>query len=381
MGAWVIDDRHRPLPSLRAGRRGPRDRPRPRGGPARRTVAGGPRVGRRRPDPDQQGRLLRRAADLRRLRRPDGHAGRASGRVRRGCRPAADERPAAHPRAGPVPHRRAPSGRVAGRRDSRRRRRAVVGLRDPERRVHGAPPVPPGGRGLRPGREDRPAQSQGPRLHDVEPRRAEPRAECRVHGRARSGRPAVGELEHGVRPVLRVDPVLPPPRRPNLGRGLVVPRQRVPHALRLLPARGVPHPRRGRAVRRVRLRRAAAPRCRRGVHAPDREGRPAAAVGAGIPPVPMVRLHPGGGRGAGGAAPRPAGALRRTLARHRLHGRLSRLHVGRGEVPGPGRHAGAARGGGIPRRHDHRPRRQARPRLLGLRPGARARRAVPHRGR
>ena len=79
---------------------------------------------------------------------------------------------------------------------------------------------------------------------------------------ARSRRPAIGQLQHGVRPVLRVDPALPPPRCPDLGRGLLVPRQRVPHALRLLPAGGVPDPRRGRAVRRVRVRRAAAPRCR-----------------------------------------------------------------------------------------------------------------------
>ena len=159
-------------------------------------------------------------ADVRRLRRPDGRTGRAPGRARRRCRPAAHERPPAHPRARPVPHRRAPSRRVTGRRDRRRRRRTPVGLRDPQRRVHGPPPVPPGGRGLRAGREDRPAQPQGPRLHDVEPRRAEPGAECRVHGRARSGRPAVGQLQHGVRPVLRVDPVLPPPRCPDLGRGL-----------------------------------------------------------------------------------------------------------------------------------------------------------------
>ena len=184
-------------------------------------------------------------------------------------------------------------GRLTGRRDRRRRRRPPVGLRDAERRVHGPPPVPPGGRGLRPGREDRPAQPQGPRLHDVEPRRAEPGAECRVHGRARSGRPAIGQLQHGVRPVLRVDPALPPPRRPDLGRGLLVPRQRLPHALRLLPVRGVPDPRRGRAVRRVRVRRAAAPRRPRGVHAPDREGRPTAVVVPGVPPVPLVRLHPG----------------------------------------------------------------------------------------
>ena len=235
---------------------------------------------------------------------PTGQAGRAPGRARRRCRPAAHERPPAHPRARPVPHRRAPSRRVTGRRDRRRRRRPPVGLRDAERRVHGSPPVPPGGRGLRARREDRPAQPQGPRLHDVEPRRAEPGAECRVHGRARSGRPAIGQLQHGVRPVLRVDPALPPPRCPDLGRGLLVPRQRVPHALRLLPARGVPDPRRGRAVRRVRVRRAAAPRRPRGVHAPDREGRPAAVVVAGVPPVPLVRLHPGDRRGAGGGAPR-----------------------------------------------------------------------------
>ena len=55
--------------------------------PSTASVAGGPRDGRRRPDPDQQRRLLRRPADVRRLRRPDGRTGRAPGRARRRCRP------------------------------------------------------------------------------------------------------------------------------------------------------------------------------------------------------------------------------------------------------------------------------------------------------
>ena len=235
-------DPHRPLPPLRAGRRG---RARPTAASRRPCTANGCRWTSCRDDVVRirisRGGSFDERADVRRLRRPDGRAGRASGRARRRCRPAAHERPGAHPRAGPVPHRRAPSGRVAGRRDRRRRRRALVGLRDAERRVHGAPPVPPGGRGLRAGREDRPAQPQGPRLHDVEPRRAEPGAECRVHGRARRGRPAGGQsTSTEFDPYYVSIPFFHHLDARTSAVGSLVPRQRVPHALRLLPARGVP---------------------------------------------------------------------------------------------------------------------------------------------
>ena len=66
----------------------------------------------------------------------------------------------------------------------------------------------------------------------------------------------------------------------------------------------------------------------RGVHVADRPRGAAAAVGARLPPVPLVRLHPGRGRGARAAPPRARDPVRRALARHRVHGRLPRLHLG-----------------------------------------------------
>ena len=64
-------------------------------------------------------------------------------------------------RAGPVPARRPPPRRQRRRRDRRRRRRPPLGVRHAQRRVRGPPPLPPGGRDLRPRREDRAPQPQG----------------------------------------------------------------------------------------------------------------------------------------------------------------------------------------------------------------------------
>ena len=72
--------------------------------------------------------------------------------------------------------------------------------------------------------------------------------------------------------------------------------------------------------------------------------------------------------------------LRRALARHRTHGRLPRLHLGRPPVPGRrryGRHAHRAR---VSSGHDRGSRRQVRARVLGVRSSPRARRALPDRG-
>ena len=59
-------------------------------------------------------------------------------------------------------------------------------------------------------------------------------------------------------------------------------------------------------------------------------------------------------RAIAGGVPRARDPVRRALPRHRLHGRLPGLHVGRGALPGPG---GADRGAGragLPGRHDRR---------------------------
>ena len=72
------------------------------------------------------------------------------------------------------------------------RRGPLLDLRDAERRVHDPPPMPPGGRDLRPRREDRPPEPQGPGLHAVEHRRARPGRDRGVHRRPSRRRPARG---------------------------------------------------------------------------------------------------------------------------------------------------------------------------------------------
>ena len=136
----------------------------------------------------------------------------------------------------------------------------LLGVRHLERRLHAAPDVPPGGRDLRAGREVRPAQPQGPRLHAVEHRRAQPVGDAGVHRREGAGRPAGRPALGRVRPVLRQHPVLLPPGLPGRADGRVIPGQRLPRQLRVLRERGVPDPLPRRAVHRVHLRRAA--RCR-----------------------------------------------------------------------------------------------------------------------
>ena len=72
----------------------------------------------------------------------------------------------------------------------------------------------------------------------------------------------------------------------------------------------------------------------------------------------------------GAPPPRARHPVRRALARHRVHGRLPRLHLEHRAVPGRARDARAAARAGLPRDHDHRPGRQVRAGLRGLRPGA-----------
>ena len=78
------------------------------------------------------------------------------------------------------------------------------------------------------------------------------------------------------------------------------------------------------------------------VHVAHRQDAAAADLGARLPPVPLVQLLPGGRRGPRPQAPRGARPVRRAVARHRLHGRLPRLHLGQGALPRPGGDARAA---------------------------------------
>ncbi len=79
--------------------------------------------------------------------------------------------------------------------------------------------------------------------------------------------------------------------------------------------------------------------------------------------------------------PRARHPVRRHVAGHRVHGRLPGLHLGPRLVPRPAGDAEAVVRQRVQGHHDHRPRREVRPGLPGLRPGGRGGRAVPHRGR
>ncbi len=137
----------------------------------------------------------------------------------------------------------------------------------------------------------------------------------------------------------------------------LVRRQRLPRALRVRRRDRLPL--RGRPVHRVRVRRAADAGHPRGLHVAHRPRRAAAAVGARLPPVPLVRLHAGRGRGARRAPPRAA-ACRATrcgstsstwtaTASSRGTRRSSRTPPGMLE---------RLRAQGLPGDHDHRPGRE-----------------------
>ena len=193
---------------------------------------------------------------------------------------------------------------------------------------------------------------------------------------------AGGPAQHRVRPVLRLDPVLLPPRPHRRDDGGVVRRQRLPRPLRLPRRRRVRVPLRGRAVHGVRLRRAVDAGDPGGLHVADRPDRAAAAVGARLPPVPLVRLHAGRGRGA------RARAIASWTCPATRCGSTSSTWTATASSPGtpsafpdvPG-FLERLRADGLPRDHDRRPGRQVRAGLRGLRRRGGARRAVPDRGR
>ena len=174
-----------------------------------------------------------------------------------------------------------------------------------------------------------------------------------------AGRPASDPRsdphQHGIRPLLRVDPVLLPPQLSDRDDGRIVRRQWLPRALRLLAPVGIRDPVHRRSIHRVRLRRTGHARDPGRLHVADRTHRAAATVGARVPPMPLVPLHPGRGRADRQAAPRPEHPVRRSLAGHRIHGRLPRFHLGHPGVPRRGRHAHPARRTGVQGHHHRRP--------------------------
>ncbi len=337
---------NRPLPAARAGRRGRGDRPRPAG---RRSAGERLRVDVVADDVVRlkisRGGDVRRGAHLRGLRRP----ARAAGRVRRssaattssGCAPPRWSCPSGSTRSASTCT--APTARAvvetAADADGR-----YVGVRHAQRRLRAAPPVPARGRrstgwGRRPAAHNRRGRDFTLWNTDV----LDPEGVRRVHPRAGPGRPARGQHEHRVRPVLRLDPVLLPPGLPGRRDG------------------------RARSSTTATARRTTSPTRtstsvhfdRRPVHAstssPGR-GMPAILEAytwltgrTAPPPLWALGYHQcrwfdytqDAVEALGHAAPRARDPVRRAVARHRLHGRLPRLHLEHRAVPGRARHARA----------------------------------------
>ena len=286
---------------------------------------------------DQPRRRVRRGADVRGLRRPARRRPSRSTVERGRRRRARSARPRSSCRwARPVPARRPPH---------RRQRRSIEtaadadgrywAVRDAQRRLHRPPPLPARGRDLRPGREDRPPQPPGPRLHAVEHRRPRPDATAEfTAGRGRrTTRAATARASSSTRTTSRSRSSTTRRRRAARWRARSSTTATAAtydfsaaEEYRIHFAR--------RPVHRVRLRR------------PGDAGHPRAPTPwltgrAALPPLWALgyhqcrwfRLHAGRGRGARRAPPRPSDPLRRAVARHRVHGRLPRLHLGHGGVP------------------------------------------------
>ena len=290
---------------------------------------------------------------------------RVRARRRRGAAPRLGARGVAVARA--VPARRPPRRRQ--RRGGDRRGRRALGLRHAQRHLRDPSPLPPGGRDLRARREDRQPQPQRPRLHALEHRRARPRRHRRVHRGAVARRPARGPHERRVRPLLRLDPVLLPPGPAGRDDGGLVHRQRLPRDVRLLRGRGVPIRFEGGQYTEYIF------------AGPDMAGILAAYTWltgrAGLPPLWALGYHQcrwfhytqDAVEALAAAPPRARRPVRRAVARHRVHGRLPRLHLGHGEVPRAAGHARPPRRGRLPGHHDHRPGlRRAVPLIMRMQP-------------
>ena len=184
-------------------------------------------------------------------------------------------------------------------------RRAVLGVRDTERRVHHPAPLPPGGRDLRAGREVRPAQPQGPRLHHVEHRRAEPGRDGGVHRAARPPmiRAETGPASSSIRSTS--------PSRSSTTRPIPPAAWRHPLWTTDIAARtSSPRPRStgsssdGGQYTEYVFAGPDMPAILEVLHLADRADRTATALGARLSPVPLVRVHPGRCRGHRRRAPR-----------------------------------------------------------------------------
>ena len=288
------------------------------------------------PDQDQPWRGLRRVADLRGLRRSTRGAGAVHHRTRCADRVLLiTESMTVTLWLDPFRidvHRADGSAVIETAQDSTG---PLLGVRDAERRVHHPPPLPPGGRDLRPGREVRPAQPQGPRLHHVERRRAEPGGDRGVH-------PRQGRRRSARRPDQRRSSIRStPPSRSSTTRTTppaAMAASFVDNGYRGAYEFSEPEEYRivfdGGQYTEYVFAGPDMPAILTAVHLADRADGAAAAVGARLPPVPLVRLHPGRRRGDRRPPPRGRHPLRRHVAGHRVHGRLPGLHLGHRAVPG-----------------------------------------------
>ncbi len=105
-------------------------------------------------------------------------------------------------------------------------------LRHVQRRVPARPTMPAGGCLLRAGREGRPLQPRGQRLHALEHGRAQPDRGRRGQGQIQRGRSARRSAQHGIRSLLCIDPVLLSPAPSASCDGGLLHRQSLPRPLR-----------------------------------------------------------------------------------------------------------------------------------------------------
>ena len=178
------------------------------------------------------------------------------------------------------------------------------------------------------GEKGGPRNRTRPRLHALEHRRARPDATAEfIAGatatRARPTSPSSTRTTSSI-------PFFYHHAQRTGAIGGVVHRQRLPRRVRLHGDESTRSASRAGSTRSTSSPARRMPDDPRGLHVAHRARCAAAAVGARLPPVPLVRLHAGRGRGARRAPPRARPPVRRAVARHRVHGRLPRLHLEHG---------------------------------------------------
>ena len=246
------------------------------------------------------------------------------------------------------------------------RRRAELGLPAAQRRVHRQPTHRGARRHLRPRPEDGPFRSSRSQVHPLEHRhpharcaaeKLAPRPTSRSRARARSSTPTTRRSRSFTTAV-------PTTAGPDGG---LLHRQRVQGQLRVRGRISTAIFGGGQYTEYV----FAGPRCRRSsTPTPSSPGEWAPAdLGPRASSVPLYTYDSDGFLPSAGIS-RAQHSLRRALARHRLHGRLPRVHLGPRDTRCPGMLEALKEPGSSG--HDRRSRREGRAGLPGVRRGSRS---------